>query len=28
MIRLRIAYPVREPWDVDCNVPGLTPIEP
>ncbi len=28
MIDLRIVYTVREPWNVDCNVPGLTQLEP
>jgi hypothetical protein len=28
MIDLRVVYTVREPWSVDCNVPGLTQLEP
>lgn len=28
MIQLRVVYTVRESWNVDCNVPGLTQIEP
>ena len=28
MIDLRVVYTVRESWSVDCNVPGLTQLEP
>jgi hypothetical protein len=28
MLDMRLVYTVREPWDVDCNVLGLTQLEP